>query len=333
MRHYLIKSCLLVVCIAGCFWSGYARNRIVAIEQASKPEVWKEFTSTEGGFSIQLPGVPGATVTELRTPSGKLTQHIFATALKDSSYHISYIDYPAGADDPALVNQRLDQARETMLAKSKGMKMLSQRELALGSFPGREILILQNESVFGVFQIYLVRNRLYEIALLAPLEAAFNKGSVSLRTQDRTEHFNGIADRFFESLDITAATETMGEVERKLHELRKQERYQGARVLSPCSPCDAQESTAEPVLNGRALHLVTPRYPALARSAHASGTVRVQVLIDLDGTVAAAEIVDGHPLLASAALKAARESQFTPTQFEGKTVMVSGVIIYNFVAQ
>jgi len=71
----------------------------------------------------------------------------------------------------------------------------------------------------------------------------------------------------------------------------------------------------------------------MAHAAHASGTVRVHVLIDLDGNVAAAEIVDGHPPLRPAALKAARESEFTATQFEGKPVMVSGVIIYSFVAQ
>jgi hypothetical protein len=43
--------------------------------------------------------------------------------------------------------------------------------------------------------------------------------------------------------------------------------------------------------------------------------------------------VDGHPLLRAAAVKAARESKFTPTTLEGKPVMVNGIIIYNFVAQ
>jgi|GEM_PF-2592105 len=87
------------------------------------------------------------------------------------------------------------------------------------------------------------------------------------------------------------------------------------------------------VLNGKAVRLVQPPYPAIARSAHASGQVRVQVLIDENGNVISATPVSGHPLLQGAAVSAARQSKFTPTTLSGQPVKVSGVIIYNFVAQ
>ncbi len=87
------------------------------------------------------------------------------------------------------------------------------------------------------------------------------------------------------------------------------------------------------VLNGKAVHLVTPPYPAIARSAHASGSVQVQVLIDENGNVISAHAVSGHPLLQAAAVAAARSSKFTPTKLSGQPVKVNGVIIYNFVAQ
>ncbi len=87
------------------------------------------------------------------------------------------------------------------------------------------------------------------------------------------------------------------------------------------------------VLNGKAVHLVTPPYPPIARSAHASGAVQVQVLIDENGNVIAAHAVSGHPLLQAAAVAAARASKFTPTKLSGQPVKVNGVIIYNFVAQ
>ena len=87
------------------------------------------------------------------------------------------------------------------------------------------------------------------------------------------------------------------------------------------------------VLNGKAVHLVTPPYPAIARSAHASGAVQVQVLIDENGNVVSAHAVSGHPLLQAAAVAAARASKFTPTKLSGQPVKVNGVIIYNFVAQ
>jgi protein TonB len=87
------------------------------------------------------------------------------------------------------------------------------------------------------------------------------------------------------------------------------------------------------VLNGKAVRLVTPSYPAIARSAHAAGAVNVQVLIDENGNVVSAHAVSGHPLLQAAAVAAARASKFTPTKLSGQPVKVNGVIIYNFVAQ
>jgi protein TonB len=87
------------------------------------------------------------------------------------------------------------------------------------------------------------------------------------------------------------------------------------------------------VLNGKAVHLVQPSYPQIARSAHASGTVVVQVLIDENGTVISAHAVSGHPLLQAVAVAAARASKFSPTKLSGQPVKVNGVIQYNFVAQ
>jgi TonB family protein len=63
----------------------------------------------------------------------------------------------------------------------------------------------------------------------------------------------------------------------------------------------------------------------------ASGKVTIQVLIDVDGNVVSAKIIDGNPLLAEAAAKAARRAKFGPTMLAGNPVQVSGNIIYNFV--
>src|ERR1043166_3565783 len=87
------------------------------------------------------------------------------------------------------------------------------------------------------------------------------------------------------------------------------------------------------VLNGKAIRLVQPTYPAMARTAHVSGQVSVQVLIDENGNVIAAHASSGHPLLQPAAVAAARASKFTPTKLSGQPVKVNGVIIYNFVPQ
>ena len=87
------------------------------------------------------------------------------------------------------------------------------------------------------------------------------------------------------------------------------------------------------VLNGKAISLPKPAYPPIARAAHASCTVVVQVLIDENGNVVSAHAVSGHPLLQGAAVGAARQARFSPTKLSGQPVKVTGVIQYNFVAQ
>jgi TonB family protein len=96
-----------------------------------------------------------------------------------------------------------------------------------------------------------------------------------------------------------------------------------------------EEPTQKPItyeiLNGRALALPHPAYPPLARAAHVSGTVRVQVIIDEEGNVSVAHAIDGHPLLQAAAVAAAQQAKFSPTLLEGEPVKVTGVITYTFV--
>jgi protein TonB len=87
------------------------------------------------------------------------------------------------------------------------------------------------------------------------------------------------------------------------------------------------------VLNGKAISLPKPAYPPIAKAAHASGTVVVQVVIDENGNVISAKPVSGHPLLQAVAVSAARQAKFSPTKLSGQPVKVTGMIQYNFVAQ
>jgi TonB family protein len=84
------------------------------------------------------------------------------------------------------------------------------------------------------------------------------------------------------------------------------------------------------VLNGKAVSLPLPETPPIARSAKASGTVTVEIIIDEDGNVISAKAGSGHPLLRAAAVSAAREAKFSPTKLSGQPVKVKGVLLYNF---
>lgn len=86
------------------------------------------------------------------------------------------------------------------------------------------------------------------------------------------------------------------------------------------------------VLNGKAIKLVKPVYPAAARAVNAQGAVSVQILINEDGQILAATPISGHPLLRHSSQIAACGSEYQPTTLLGSPVKVMGVITYNYIA-
>ena len=108
---------------------------------------------------------------------------------------------------------------------------------------------------------------------------------------------------------------------------------------SASATANANANTAAPssnapisggVLNSKAINLPKPTYPPMAKAAHASGIVTVQVSVDETGKVVAAHAVGGHPLLQKAAVDAAYQARFDPTLLSGRPVKVTGVLTYNF---
>lgn len=75
----------------------------------------------------------------------------------------------------------------------------------------------------------------------------------------------------------------------------------------------------------RAKTKVQPTYPELARRMNISGTVKIEVVVAPNGTVKDARVVGGHPVLAGAALDAAKKWRFEPAGGES-----SGVIDFKF---
>ena len=75
----------------------------------------------------------------------------------------------------------------------------------------------------------------------------------------------------------------------------------------------------------RAKSKVQPTYPELARKMNIAGTVKIEVVVAPNGTVKDARVVGGHPVLASAALDAAKKWRFEPAAGES-----SGVIDFKF---
>ena len=80
----------------------------------------------------------------------------------------------------------------------------------------------------------------------------------------------------------------------------------------------------------RVLTRVEPRYPLLAASARVQGDVILDVLIGKDGDVESVDVVQGHPLLAPAAVDAVSHWVFDPYRVAGKPVEVETRMAIHF---
>ena len=86
----------------------------------------------------------------------------------------------------------------------------------------------------------------------------------------------------------------------------------------------AQQAQSEEIIR-RAKSKVQPAYPDLARKMNIAGTVKIEVVVAPNGLVKGARVVGGHPVLATAALDAAKKWRFEPAPAES-----SGIIDFKF---
>lgn len=80
----------------------------------------------------------------------------------------------------------------------------------------------------------------------------------------------------------------------------------------------------------RLLHRELPVYPPEAIEQHLSGTVKLEAIIGVDGLVRDLRLIEGHPMLAGAALDAVAKWRYRPTRLNGVVVEVITLIDVNF---
>ncbi len=84
------------------------------------------------------------------------------------------------------------------------------------------------------------------------------------------------------------------------------------------------------VMQGLLDHKVDPEYPAGAKEKHIEGTVVLNADVDSEGNVARVELVNGHPMLAPAAMDAVLEWKYRPFTLNGKAVPVETTVQVTF---
>ena len=71
---------------------------------------------------------------------------------------------------------------------------------------------------------------------------------------------------------------------------------------------------------------VQPVYPQEARDKRIQGTVRLHVVLTVDGSVSMIEVLSGDPLLVDSSIQAVRQWKYRPTLLNGEAVEVDTTI-------
>jgi tetratricopeptide (TPR) repeat protein len=223
-------------------------------------------------------------------------------------YGVDDAKITAVLDRLALNYYALGQASETEKAFQRALAV---RKKALGVNSTAVAHSLYNLAEFYQFQgQYTQAEPLYEQL-------------IEIRTEVKAS-----SDKLVEALDRYACL------------LRKQKRRDEAeqveaRSFSIQTPDYNQPGAqvAGGIVNGKALNLVQPYYPAEAISSRATGKVTVRITISGTGSVLRACAIEGPPVFYKQSESAAMRSKFSTTLLSGKPVRVNGLIIYNFVAR
>ncbi|HEY9650236.1 MAG TPA: hypothetical protein V6C95_06210 [Coleofasciculaceae cyanobacterium] len=127
---------------------------------------WQEFSSEKGGFTVLMPGTPSEETRTDKTEDGRpYKQHYFAATQPEGVYLVTYSDFPGQEVNQVDPNIVLEAVIEGFL--SDGGEVVSDHEVSLAGYPGRDIEFTDSDGLSGSTQVFLVEGRIYQLVAVA----------------------------------------------------------------------------------------------------------------------------------------------------------------------
>ncbi len=260
---------------------------------------WKEYLSSEGKFSILLPGTPTTGYRPVGADSDTSVTLVTNLIIAEKAWLVAYFDLSVAPPDENAIKKLFDQTRDRML-KMYSLRLAQEENLTLLGYPVRSFKSGPDDQnrVFYT-RIYLVRQRVYQVWALT--------GKDGEKSESVVKYFDSfkpvpLTDEEISKAAASAKTDAPKAVPRKIR-------------------------VSNGLLQLSAIKKVQPVIPAHVK---ASGVVEVSLLIDESGEVIEATVISGHPLLRNAAIEAARQWRFKPTLLDDKPVKVEGILLIEF---
>jgi len=156
-----LRPSILFALTAALLSGGCGSNR-----QAIKAADWIPFSSTEGGFTVVLPGVPIAEAKKTNTAAGPLIRHTFKLVRPEvpDGFTVEYTDFPFN-----IPPSKADAVLNSVWPKGGSPKhqLQSLKKIQVNGHPGRELTVVKEGIVTPVMRsrVCLVGKRLYSVGV------------------------------------------------------------------------------------------------------------------------------------------------------------------------
>ncbi|MGH9804522.1 MAG: energy transducer TonB [Candidatus Acidiferrales bacterium] len=100
----------------------------------------------------------------------------------------------------------------------------------------------------------------------------------------------------------------------------------GIPSAAPPPPTPTRIRVSTGVQEAKLIRKIQPNYPPIAKQARIQGTVQLEALISREGSIQNLRVLDGHPLLAQAAVEAVQQWRYEPTLLNNEPVEVVTII-------
>jgi hypothetical protein len=132
----------------------------------ARRSTWKQFSSTQGGFSVLMPGTPKQLRLSQQTQIGPIDVYGFVVDQNQKSvgYVVMYADFPVNLAQTVNPKQIFNSGRDRVLNMVQG-KLVSQRDVRLQRYPGKEFTYEAKGSIVK-HRLYLVNRRMYQLIVV-----------------------------------------------------------------------------------------------------------------------------------------------------------------------
>jgi hypothetical protein len=217
MKTFYLSIFLLLVIASSHAASAQKRTPAAPRQQPAAPQVveynaqaWKTYSSSEGGFTVLMPGTPGKSGELLASGSGPLAHYTHTLQTSMAEYGVTYSDFPQAMTDPAHVKSAFDGGRDALLDGMK-LRLVSEHELTIDGFSGRQILA-ENDSLIFHDRFVAVNKRLYQVIVV------FSKNKQ--KRPQLARFYDSIVEKYLGSFKlINTAEATMGKPPEKSSEV------------------------------------------------------------------------------------------------------------------